>query len=212
MKSYVALFICVMSLTLAAQQPRRRRRRLAAPAAPTAPPRRRPPDPERGGQPINIRLDVSVIDQTAAGSHSAEVAHGHAGGSRDGSDACGISRSFGRRRCAGPTIVDGRIRVNLTIQSEQSRNNFPVNRSTPRTGSHDRLAQLVFAAARKRQADAGAGNDGRGDEAEDVDRSEGDDSEMTIDDGRSVRHRVQQHVDADRVAVDREVVEVARIV
>ncbi|HUP38860.1 MAG TPA: hypothetical protein VM115_01980 [Vicinamibacterales bacterium] len=67
MKSYVALIVCLMSLTVAAQQ------RPASPARPVipsspgapAPPPTPPADLEGGGQPINIRLDVSVIDQTA---------------------------------------------------------------------------------------------------------------------------------------------------
>ena len=73
MKSYVALFICLISLTLAAQQPACEgppaRTCSAAPPAPVAPPAPPAPpvDPEQGGQPINIRLDVSVIDQTARG-------------------------------------------------------------------------------------------------------------------------------------------------
>src|SRR5688572_25963735 len=71
MKSQVALFICLLSVTLGAQQSAPK-----APAPPAAPAASAPPvapspparpDLEEGGQPINIRLDVSVIDQTAQG-------------------------------------------------------------------------------------------------------------------------------------------------
>jgi hypothetical protein len=120
MKSYVALFICLMSLTLAAQQPPPPPKAPGAPEAvvPVPPPAPPAPDPERGGQPINIRLDVSVIDQTgqvAAQPKSLMVML--------------VDRAMGRTRAAfqdrsiavdaRPVIVDGRIRVSLTIQSDQ---------------------------------------------------------------------------------------------
>jgi len=122
MKPYVALFICLMSLTLAAQQ-------APPPKAPGAPEATVPPppapDPERGGQPINIRLDVSVIDQTgqvAAQPKSLMVML--------------VDRAMGRTRAAfqdraiavdaRPVIVDGRIRVSLTIQSDRTRSDFPI--------------------------------------------------------------------------------------
>ena len=134
MKSSVALFICLISLTVAAQQPAPtkapprppappRRRSGAAPVAPPVPPAP-PVDPEQGGQPINIRLDVSVIDQTAQGATQPKSLM-----------VMLVDRAMGRTRAAfedrsvavdaRPTIVDGRIRVSLTIQSESSRNNFP---------------------------------------------------------------------------------------
>jgi hypothetical protein len=124
MKSYVALFICLMSVTLAAQQAAPAPKTPGTPEAtapvPPAPPA---PDPERGGQPINIRLDVSVIDQTgqvAAQPKSLMVML--------------VDRAMGRTRAAfqdrsvavdaRPVIVDGRIRVSLTIQSDPSRPGF----------------------------------------------------------------------------------------
>ena len=75
MKSLFRLFICVMSLTVAAQQPAAPKPPAApappgAPVAPPAPPPACQPDPEAGGQPINIRLDVSVIDQRRSGALS----------------------------------------------------------------------------------------------------------------------------------------------
>ena len=71
MKSYVALFICLLSRDIAARSNPCPRHRLRRPArsgrSSTARTSGPPVDPEQGGQPINIRLDVSVIDQTAQG-------------------------------------------------------------------------------------------------------------------------------------------------
>jgi hypothetical protein len=76
-------------------------------------------DPEEGGQPINIRLDVSVIDQTAQGPAQPKSLM-----------VMLVDRAMGRTRAAfadrsiavdaRPTLVDGRIRVLITIQSEQA--------------------------------------------------------------------------------------------
>jgi hypothetical protein len=123
MKPYIVLFICVMSLTLAAQQPPAAPARPAMPAVPAAPgpppPPAPPADPELGGQPINIRLDVSVIDQIGAGVPQPKSLM-----------VMLVDRAMGRTRAAfqdrsiavdaRPTIVDGRIRAHLTIQSERS--------------------------------------------------------------------------------------------
>jgi hypothetical protein len=125
MKPYIALFICVMSLTLAAQQPPATPARPGVPAVPAAPAPPAPPtppaDPELGGQPINIRLDVTVIDQTGTGTPQPKSLM-----------VMLVDRAMGRTRAAfqdrsiavdaRPTIVDGRIRAYLTIQSERSRN------------------------------------------------------------------------------------------
>src|SRR5687767_3191899 len=124
MKAYIALFVCLMSLTLAAQRQPAQPAQPAAPAAPAAPvppaPPAPPADPELGGQPINIRLDVSVIDQTGAGTAQPKSLM-----------VMLVDRAMGRTRAAfqdrsiavdaRPTIVDGRIRAYLTIQSERSR-------------------------------------------------------------------------------------------
>jgi hypothetical protein len=123
MKAYIALFVCLMSLTLEAQRQPAQPAQPAAPAAPTAPVPPAPPappgDPESGGQPINIRLDVSVIDQTGAGIAQPKSLM-----------VMLVDRAMGRTRAAfqdrsiavdaRPTIVDGRIRAYLTIQSERS--------------------------------------------------------------------------------------------
>jgi len=122
MKSYVALCLCLFTLTISAQQQPAPPKAPAAPEAPQ-PPAPPTPDPERGGQPINIRLDVSVIDQTgqvAAQPKSLMVML--------------VDRAMGRTRAAfqdrsiavdaRPIIVEGRIRVTLTIQSERTRSNF----------------------------------------------------------------------------------------
>jgi hypothetical protein len=129
MKAYIALFVCMMSLTLAAQRQPAQPAQPAAPAVaapqpPPAPPSP-PGDPEAGGQPINIRLDVSVIDQTGAGAAQPKSLM-----------VMLVDRAMGRTRAAfqdrsiavdaRPTIVDGRIRAYLTIQSERSRNFMPM--------------------------------------------------------------------------------------
>jgi hypothetical protein len=133
MKSQVALFICLLSVTLGAQQSAPKASAPpAAPAAPApavapnppAPPASRP-DLEEGGQPINIRLDVSVIDQTAQGAAQPKSLM-----------VLLVDRAMGRTRAAfqdrsiavdaRPMMVDGRIRVSLTIQSDPSRPGFQV--------------------------------------------------------------------------------------
>jgi hypothetical protein len=113
MKSYVALFVCLLSVPLAAQQQK------------PAPPRQVDPvtvqqpliDPEQGGQQTNIRLDVTVTDQTAQGAPQPKSLM-----------VILVDRAMGRTRAAfqdraiavdaRPTLVDGRIRAYVTIQSE----------------------------------------------------------------------------------------------
>jgi hypothetical protein len=129
MKRYIPVFVCLMSLNLVAQQPPAKPAQPAVPAVvapvPPAPPTP-PADPELGGQPINIRLDVTVTDQTAQGAPQPKSLM-----------VMLVDRAMGRTRAAfqdrsvavdaRPTIVNDRIRVNVTIQSEQSRSNFPIN-------------------------------------------------------------------------------------
>jgi hypothetical protein len=77
-------------------------------------------DPEQGGQPINIRLDVSVIDRTGEGAPQPKSLM-----------VMLVDRAMGQTRAAfqdrsiavdaRPTIVDGRIRVSVTLQSENAR-------------------------------------------------------------------------------------------
>ena len=124
MNRYVALLILLLSIPLAAQQPAAPKPPAApqappAPAAPAAPPA--PPAPpvdlEQGGQPVNIRLDVSVTDQVSAGAAQPKTLM-----------VMLVDRAMGRTRAAfedrsifvdaRPTMVDGRIRVNLTVMSE----------------------------------------------------------------------------------------------
>jgi hypothetical protein len=134
MKPFVVLLICLSSLTVGtAQQPTPPAPPAApaAPAPPAAPAAPAPPippgppiDPEQGGQPINIRLDVSVIDQSAQGPNQPKTLM-----------VMLVDRAMGRTRAAfqdrsiavdaRPTIIDGRVRVYLTIQSEASRNFGP---------------------------------------------------------------------------------------
>ncbi|MEO7133911.1 MAG: hypothetical protein ABI024_06785 [Vicinamibacterales bacterium] len=115
------MFICLFTMTLAAQQPAPK----APPAPPAAPAAPAPPaDPEMGGQPINIRLDVSVIDQTAAGATEPKSLM-----------VLLVDRAMGRTRAAfqdrsvavdaRPVITDGRIRVYLVIQSDGTKDYVP---------------------------------------------------------------------------------------
>ena len=125
MKRYIALFVVLLSVPIAAhQKPPQPPAPPAAPAVqtPPAPPAPQAPavDPEQGGQPINIRLDVSVIDQSAQGAAQPKSLM-----------VMLVDRAMGRTRAAyedrsiavdaRPTITDGRIRVYITIQSEGSR-------------------------------------------------------------------------------------------
>jgi len=95
--------------------------RAAAPPATPAPPN--PPaapaiDPEAGGQPVNIRLDVSVIDQSAAGPAQPKTL-----------TVLLADRALGRTRStyddrtidvdARAVLVGSRIRVTLTIASNR---------------------------------------------------------------------------------------------
>ena len=132
MKSHVALFICLLAVTLGAQQSKQAPP--APPAAPAAPAPPAPPappvDPEQGGLPINIRLDVSVIDQAAQGTPQPKSLM-----------VMLVDRAMGRTRAAfedrsvavdaRPSIVDGRIRVYVTIQSDAARNFGPPNEQDP---------------------------------------------------------------------------------
>lgn len=128
MKSYVAVFICLMSLTIAAQQPRNAPPRPpASPAAPAAVAPPVPPAPpappnivdlSAGGQPVNIRLDVSVIDQQGIGNAQPKTLMVILA-----DKAMGQTRAVYEDRSisvdARPTIADGLIRVNATVKSQE---------------------------------------------------------------------------------------------
>ena len=138
MKPYVALLVTLLSISAAAQQPAPQKAPSSpraeqapsvpkppkAPAVPAAP---APPaphvDPEVGGQATNVRLDVSVIDQAADGSPQPRTLM-----------VLLADRAMGRTRAAfqdrtinvdaRPTITDGRVRVLLTVMSEETRSGF----------------------------------------------------------------------------------------
>src|SRR5918999_2498971 len=105
MNRYVALLILLFSIPLAAQQP--------TPPAPPVP----AVDPEQGGQPINIRLDVTVTDHGGTGVAQPKTLM-----------VMLVDRAMGRTRAAfedrsihvdaRPVLIDGRIRVNVTVMSE----------------------------------------------------------------------------------------------
>jgi hypothetical protein len=120
MNHHVALLILLFSIPLAAQQtPPAAPKPPAAPAAPVAPTPPVPPfGPEAGGQPVNIRLDVSVTDQ--GGNSSAQpktlmviLADRALGQTRAAYEDRSISVD------ARPTIVEGRVRANLTVKSQE---------------------------------------------------------------------------------------------
>lgn len=127
MKTYVAIFVCLLSLSLSAQQQPAPPKPPAPPSQPSAPPPPPAADPEQGGQLINIRLDVTVTDQEAQGAPQPKSLM-----------VILADRAMGRTRAAfedrsiavdaRPTIADGRIRVNLTLQSEASRFAPPTQR------------------------------------------------------------------------------------
>jgi hypothetical protein len=111
MKSIVALFICLFALTVSAQQP-------APPAPPLCLPGSANCNPAEGGQLVNIRLDVSVIDQSATGAAQPKTLM-----------VVLADRQMGQTRAvyedrsifvdARPTVVDGLIRISVTVKSEE---------------------------------------------------------------------------------------------
>ena len=120
MKSYVALVVCLCSFTVAAQQPPSQTPP-APPASPAAPAPPAPPnviDMSAGGQPVNIRLDVSVIDQEGTGLARPKTLMVILA-----DKAMGQTRAVYEDRSisvdARPTIVDGLIRVNVTVKSQE---------------------------------------------------------------------------------------------
>ena len=132
MNPCVAIMTILLSIAVAAQQPPPPKSPAApkAPAAPTAPqgpaapvaptPPAPPVDPEQGGQPVNIRLDVTVTDHASTAVAQPKTVM-----------VMLVDRALGRTRAAfedrsiavdaRPAIVDNRIRVYLTIQSEAPR-------------------------------------------------------------------------------------------
>jgi hypothetical protein len=134
MTRYVALVIVLMSIPLAAQQPAppnaptapRAPAVPAAPKPPSVPVAPEPPAPPcfagmpncDGGQPVNIRLDVSVTDQTMNGAAQPKtlmviLADRGLGQTRAAFEDRSISVD------ARPTIVDGLIRVSVTVKSQE---------------------------------------------------------------------------------------------
>jgi hypothetical protein len=93
----------------------------AAPAQPAAVQVPPAPPQREDGRPVNIRLDVSVIDQTGTGIPQPKTVMVML---RD--SATGRTRAAFEDRWisvdARPMLVDGRIRVDLTIQSEAAAN------------------------------------------------------------------------------------------
>lgn len=123
MKSSAALLVCLLSVTLAAQNPAPRPPASpgppAVPAAPAPPAPPAPPRPEVDplrGQVVNVRLDVSVSDQAESAPGSPKtlmvmLADRATGRTRGAFEDRSISVD------ATPRIVDGRIRVQLTVES-----------------------------------------------------------------------------------------------
>jgi hypothetical protein len=98
----------------------------ASPKAPAAPAHPAPfvhVDPSEGGQPINIRVDVTLIDQTGTAAPQPKTVMVILA-----DRALGQTRSVFEDRTinidARPEIRDGRIRINLTVQSAPIRSLF----------------------------------------------------------------------------------------
>ena len=137
MNRYVALFVTLVSISAAAQQPvlpksppAPRSPQAPAPALPQSPAPRAAALPIRiddsaGGQPVNIRLDVSVIDQKEGRSAEPKtlmviLADRSMGQTRAAYDDRSISVD------ARPTIADGLIRINVTVKSSEPPKMVPV--------------------------------------------------------------------------------------
>ncbi len=131
MKRYVALFVALSTLSALAQQPAAPKpvappKAPAAPQAPAAPKPPAPvPEPSEGGQLVNIRLDVSVIDQKESNVGQPKTLM-----------VILADKAMARARAAyedrsvsvdaRPAIVDGLIRVYVTVNSQE-----PPNLMTP---------------------------------------------------------------------------------
>jgi hypothetical protein len=122
MKRYVALFICLFSLSAAAQQkaaPPKAPNPPQAPAAPSAPapPAVRAIETE-DGQLLNIRVDVSVIDQSVTMAAQPKTLMVILADRR-----LGQTRAVYEDRSifvdARPWVVDGLIRLSMTVKSEE---------------------------------------------------------------------------------------------
>lgn len=124
MKILVASFICLYSLTAAAQQPALPKEP-APPAAPARPAPPRPVSPRDApewagglGEKVNVRLDVTIAEQSASGKAQPKIIT-----MLLADRAFANSRSpFGDRRIdidASPFIEGDRIRVILTMRSER---------------------------------------------------------------------------------------------
>ncbi len=120
MKRYVPFFVILLTVSSAAQQPAPPKPP-AAPPAPSAPAAPKPPPPSPDidplrGQRVNIRLDVSVSDQSEVVPNPPKtlmvmLADRALGRTRGAFEDRSISVD------ATPIIVDGRIRLSLTIES-----------------------------------------------------------------------------------------------
>jgi hypothetical protein len=137
MKRYLAVLVILFTTPLAAQQPRPP----AAPAKPSAPAAPAPPvvqmpivDESAGGQPVNIRVDVSISDQYPSGTPQIKNVM-----------LMLADRAFGRTRAAfedrvinidaRPVIEQGRIRVQLTIENSSVPTPFMPAEEMKKTGS-----------------------------------------------------------------------------
>ncbi len=122
MNRCAALLIVLLSIPLTAQQPAPKPvpapKAPPAPAAPAVPPAPPNVNADAGGQPVNIRLDVSVTDQAATGVSQPKtlmviLADRALGQTRAAYEDRSISVD------ARPTIVEGRVRAQLTVSSRE---------------------------------------------------------------------------------------------
>jgi hypothetical protein len=117
-----AIFACALAASTLNAQPRQ-----AAPAAPTAPERSVPvarpaPAPRPKGQPVNIKVDVTVIDQRSSTlpepvrkTISIVTADGLSGQVRSSSSYSGTGGLIPLNVDVEPTIVNGKIQTHLSL-------------------------------------------------------------------------------------------------
>jgi hypothetical protein len=129
MKSYIAIFVFTMAASAVAQQPPSPAQEVSQPQVPsrkTPPPSATAPclpgsancNPSEGGQPVNIRVDVSLIEHTDKGPGQPQTV-----------SVILADRALGQTRAAfadrtllvdaRPTIVGELVRINITIKSEE---------------------------------------------------------------------------------------------
>jgi hypothetical protein len=129
--------------------------RSATPAAAPAP---APAPPPRRGQPINVKIDLSINDQRAGAAAvkrtlSMVVADQQGGSIRSQSEVLAVGAVPLNVDVFPELLADNKIRLNLTLQYDWPAP-IEAGRDAPRgTGRQDRAARQRDADSRQRQAD-----------------------------------------------------------